>query len=56
MLNYLLPDGRIVPVRFDACRGCRCITFTLQGGEVVYAVLVSTDAEAFAAYQDWKRA
>lgn len=38
---YRLPSGEIVPVDATASKGLQTITFTLRGGRIVKATLVS---------------
>jgi len=39
--TYKLPDGRFIEVDSTACKGHGLIDFTLVGGKIVYAVLVT---------------
>jgi hypothetical protein len=40
LIDYALPDDRIVPILADACRMAETVSFTLVGGQVVEAELV----------------
>lgn len=45
-ITYRLPDGRIVPVAADVCRGASTIDFTLANGAIVLAVIEPEQALA----------
>jgi len=39
MINYHLPDGRLVSVPFEVCRAASTIDFQLADGRIVLAVI-----------------
>jgi len=40
MVAYTLPSGALVYVAYDLCRAASTISYTLQGGRIVDAVIV----------------
>lgn len=40
--TYRLPDGTLITVAADLCKGASVITYTLKGGRIVDAIIVAT--------------
>lgn len=54
MVTYELPDGTRFQADYDLCHGSHFLSFTTKEGRVIYVPRVSTQAEVFAAYMEWK--
>lgn len=54
MVTYELPDGTRFQADYDLCHGSHFLSFTTKEGRIIYVPRVSTQAEVFAAYLEWK--